>query len=76
MGSRNPIAAFVVAPKIIMASPRLVRAMERIKQIVTRDRVARRFYLGVKVLPGGRKSCSIVSLQGRIVSGVDIQMTS
>ena len=76
MGRRNPIAALVVAPKMVMASPRLVRAMESMKQMVTRDRVASRFYLDVKVLPGGRKSCSIVSLQGRIVSGVDMQMTS
>ena len=70
------MAALVVAPKMVMASPRLVRAMERIKQMVTRDRVASKFYLCVKVLPGERKSCSIVSLQGRIVSGVDMQMTS
>jgi hypothetical protein len=76
MGRRNPIAALVVAPKIVMASPRLVRAMETTKQMVTRDRVASRFYLSVNMLPGGRKSCSIVSLQGRIVSGVDMQMTS
>jgi hypothetical protein len=31
--------------------------------------------LSVNLLPGGRKSYSIVSLQGRIVKGVDIQMT-
>jgi hypothetical protein len=54
----------------------LVRAMERTKQTVTRERVANRFYLAVKVIPGGRKSCSIVSLQGRRVKGVDIEMTS
>ncbi len=70
------MAALVVAPKMIMVSPRLVRAMERTKQMVTRDSVAIRFYFTVKVVPAGRKSCSIVSLQGRIVRGVDIQMTS
>ena len=75
MGRRNPIAALVVAPNMVMASPRLVRAMERTKHIVTKDRVASRFYLSVNLLPGGRKSYSIVSLQGRIVKGVDIQMT-
>ena len=76
MGRRNPIAALVVAPKMIMASPRLVRAIESTKQTVTRDRVASRFYFSVNVPPGGRKSYSIVSLHGRIVRGVDIQMTS
>lgn len=76
MGRRNPMAALVVAPKMIMVSPMLVNEMERTKQTVTRERVASRFYLGVKVVPGGRKSCSIVSLQGRRVSGVDIKMTS
>jgi len=43
MGRRNPMAVFVVAPSIIMVSPKFFRAIERMKQIVTSKKVALKF---------------------------------
>lgn len=76
MGNRNPMAEFVVAPKICIVSPMFVSASDKIKQIVTRTKVARAFSLVESLVFFGLKSYSIVSLHGRRVSGVAKKITN
>ena len=70
IGSIKPIAELVVAPKIVIASPILGMAKERLKLIRTMIKVTITFYLGVNFYSASRNTSSKVSLQGKIVRGV------
>ncbi len=71
----KPIPVFVVAPRIVIASPMFGMARERTKLIKTKTNVAKTFYLLENFFSGSRKSSSRVSLQGRIVKGVANKIT-
>ena len=75
MGRRNPIPEFVVAPKIVMASPMLGIASDNPKLIRTITKVAKTFYLELSLWSGAKKSSSMVSLHGKMVSGVANRIT-
>ena len=58
-----------------MASPRFVRLIDRTKQIRISPKVAIMFCFFVNFYPFGRKSSSMVFLQGRRVIGVEKNIT-
>ena len=65
----------VVAPRIVIASPTLGIAIDRIKLTSTSTNVANTFCFEVILYSGCRNNSSTVSLQGSNVRGVANKMT-
>lgn len=70
MGSMNPIPEFVVAPRIVIASPifGIANASMKLRSMI--KKVTTAFCFGVNLYSAGSRSSSRVSLQGRMVKGV------
>lgn len=76
IGNRKPAPEFVVAPRMVMASPTLGIAIDTAKHTAVNAKVTIAFYLVFILVSGGKNISSIESLQGNRVNGVASRTTT